>query len=117
MWQLLAGELFWGLRQLAANPWLALGLAGGVSVAFAALSTAAPGPVLDTQWRLLVAIVAGLVVSTGIRELQQTAAGRNAEPARGDHHRPLLGAAIVSATATVLILLTWLIVWLIGLLV
>lgn len=113
MWRLLGGELVWALRQLAARPWVGLGLAGGATATFAVLSAIAPGPVIDPPWRLLVAIAAGLVVAAGIRELERSLAKPTGTEHREDRdgELPLIGAAEVAAGATVAVLIVWLAVW------
>lgn len=108
MWRLLGGEVVWGLRQLVQAPWVLLGLLVGGAATFAVLDAAAPGPVLEPPWRVLVAIVAGLLIATGIRRLRGLGRSNGESPR---DVRPVLGAAVVSAAATALVLLAWLVAW------
>lgn len=108
MWRLLAGEVAWGIRQLIPHPLVLAGLAGGFVTTIAVLSAAAPGPILDLQWRVLVAVAVGLLLAAGARRLEEST---GAPSDASDADRPLLGATVVSAAIIVLVLVAWLVVW------
>lgn len=114
LWKLLAGELAWAGRQLAAGPWVLAGLLGGFLATFGVLSATAPGPIFPMPWRLLTAIAAGLVVAAGVRALRRSVgAARRSGDRRRTKARPLIGATELAAALTVVILVVWLIVWVI----
>lgn len=118
MWRLLLGEMVWALRQLAAEPLVPLGMVVGFVVTLLVLDAAAPGPVLEGLWRMVVAVVAGHLVGSGAAWLKHVVANRRSvaggEAATDD--MPVVGATVIAGVATVALLLAWLVVWLLELL-
>lgn len=112
LWRLISGELLWALRQLARAPWVLAGLVLGFTATVAVLHSAAPGPVLDPPWRVLVAIAAGMLLAGAAHGIQHST---RAEPPSGRHtegqRRPLTAAIIVAGTITFIVLMIWLVVW------
>lgn len=115
LWRLVGGELVWAGRQLTTQPWALVGLFGGFAATFSVLSTAAPGPILDPPWRMLTAIVVGILIASGVHglRLRADAAGQNATRRRAADTRPLIGAMVISGALAVVLLISWIIVWLI----
>lgn len=113
MWRLVGGELLWALRQLVAAPWVLAGLLVGFAATLAVLDAAAPGPVLEAPWRILVAIGAGLLLASSARGIQWST-GRTVPHDReplGPVRRPLTAATEVAGSITLLVLVAWLVTW------
>lgn len=112
MWRLLGGELLWALRQLVSAPWVLAGLVVGFAATVAVLHSAAPGPVLEPPWRLLVGVGAGVLLASAARGIQRSTesdppAGRRQEQQGG----PVTAATIVAGITTCIVLLIWLLAW------
>lgn len=115
LWRLVGGELVWAGRQLATERWALVGLFGGFAATFSVLSTAAPGPIVDPPWRMLTASVVGLLIAAGVRglRLRANSAGHKATRRRAADTRPLIGATVISGALAVVLLISWMIVWLV----
>lgn len=108
--RLVAGELGWAIRQVAHSPTVAVGLVGGTAATLAVLGQAAPGPVLDAPWRLIVAVAAGLSVAAALRRLRSARAPTGRRDRVGSD-APLVGAVVLAGAVTALVLVVWLAAW------
>lgn len=112
MWRLLGGELLWAVRQLTARPAVLAGLLAGFAATLAVLGAAAPGPILEPPWRVVVALGAGWLVAGATGQVQELLGDEPRSAPAGDRRRPVLGAGIVSGGLTAVVLVVWLVVWL-----
>lgn len=111
LWRLLLGELAWAFRQLLAAPWVLGALVLGSAASMAVLGAAAPGPVLDPPWRILVALGVGLLLAVGVRRVRY-AAGTGGSAGEGERH-PGTAAVVLSGSVAAVVLAVWLLVWLV----
>lgn len=110
LWRLLLGELAWASRQLLAAPWVLGGLVLGSAASVAVLGAAAPGPVLDPPWRILVALGVGLLLAVGARTVRY---GGTGGPVGEGERRPGTAAVVLSGSVAAVVLAAWLLVWLV----